>query len=304
MSQRFLGGYLSATYNPLVAGSLMAEALIVAGGGAGGDSMIGISAGGGAGGVLYGANVPLTQDLTYTVTVGSGGAGGASNYPSTQGGNSSITATGISWVAIGGATAPSWNYSRYDGGSGPGTSLDLRGQASGTINNSYGYGNQAQFLPAGFFTPYGNNGGPSSTNSSSILGGGGGGAGAAGGAPNASTNACGNGGSGIQLSITGTATFYAGGGGSNGYNQTSNGTGGAGGGGTAVGSSRNGTANTGGGGGGGDYVGSNNGAGGSGVVIISVPIAFTAVSTTGSPTVTTTATRRIYTFTGSGTFKF
>jgi hypothetical protein len=37
---------------------------------------------------------------------------------------------------------------------------------------------------------------------------------------------------------------------------------------------------------------------------LSIPLAFTAASTTGSPTVTTTATRRIYKFTGTGTITF
>jgi hypothetical protein len=44
------------------------------------------------------------------------------------------------------------------------------------------------------------------------------------------------------------------------------------------------------------------GAGGSGVVIISATRA--AVSTTGSPTVTTSGGRTIYTFTGSGSIRF
>jgi hypothetical protein len=45
-------------------------------------------------------------------------------------------------------------------------------------------------------------------------------------------------------------------------------------------------------------------AGGSGVVIISVPDSVTASSTTGSPTVTTSGGRRIYKFTGTGTITF
>jgi hypothetical protein len=44
------------------------------------------------------------------------------------------------------------------------------------------------------------------------------------------------------------------------------------------------------------------GSGGSGVVIISAPVA--AVTTTGSPTVTTSGGRTIYTFTASGTIIF
>jgi hypothetical protein len=40
------------------------------------------------------------------------------------------------------------------------------------------------------------------------------------------------------------------------------------------------------------------------VVICRIPIAFTAASTTGSPTVTTSGNFRIYKFTGTGTITF
>jgi hypothetical protein len=65
-----------------------------------------------------------------------------------------------------------------------------------------------------------------------------------------------------------------------------------------------GTANTGGGGGGsykvsGTEVG---GAGGSGVVILSVPTTKYSGTTTGSPTVTTSGLNTILTYTASGTY--
>ena len=50
MSNQYLGGFVSATYNPLAQGTVnMVEYLVVAGGGAGGG---GVGGGGGAGGVL------------------------------------------------------------------------------------------------------------------------------------------------------------------------------------------------------------------------------------------------------------
>jgi hypothetical protein len=66
----------------------------------------------------------------------------------------------------------------------------------------------------------------------------------------------------------------------------------------------NGTANLGGGGGGtaSDWASSVGGNGGSGVVIISVPTANYSGTTTGSPTVTTSGSNTILSFTASGTY--
>ena len=79
-----------------------ASYLVVAGGGGGGYAAL---AGGGAGGVLTSPSVTLSSGITYTATVGSGGAG--NNYGAsiqcTNGGNSSISGAGFSTVtAIGG----------------------------------------------------------------------------------------------------------------------------------------------------------------------------------------------------------
>ena len=52
---------------------------------------------------------------------------------------------------------------------------------------------------------------------------------------------------------------------------------------------------------GGNSNGDTSGAGGSGVVILSVPTANYSGTTTGSPTVTTSGTNTIIKFTGSGT---
>jgi hypothetical protein len=79
----------------------------------------------------------------------------------------------------------------------------------------------------------------------------------------------------------------------------SGGTGGGGSGGGSNGNATAGTANQGGGGGGGAYLNYAAASGGSGVVVISLSSA--ATLTTGSPTVTTSGGRTIYTFTGSGT---
>ena len=51
-----------------------AEALVIAGGGGGGFDGGG---GGGAGGLVYTSRVGFFHGVTYTVTVGSGGAGGS-----------------------------------------------------------------------------------------------------------------------------------------------------------------------------------------------------------------------------------
>jgi hypothetical protein len=46
------------------------------------------------------------------------------------------------------------------------------------------------------------------------------------------------------------------------------------------------------------------GSGGSGNVILRVPVAISAVATTGSPSVSTDATYRYYTYNGSGSITF
>ena len=110
------------------------------------------------------------------------------------------------------------------------------------------------------------------------------------------------------VSLTSLGTYYSGGGGGSVYSTLNPGQGGAGGGG--LGGNTQGTlgtaggTNTGGGGGGGGFT-SAGGAGGSGVVIIRYPIMYTAaVTTTGSPTVTTDSTYRYYRFTGTGNITF
>lgn len=259
--------------------------LVVAGAGGGGGNDTG--GGGGAGGVLS-SSTTLSIGNTLTITVGSGGAGGARYSSGSAGSNSSITS--ISTATGGGYGGGGVNgggpYAGGNGGSGGGGgSNNVSGGAGG------GSGTSGQ----------GNAGGTGAGGGLNVAtGGGGGGAGAAGG-----TNP-GNGGNGVSSSITGTATYYGGGGGGGFYSGISQyTTGGLGGGASGNnGSGGAGTANTGGGGAGGGTAGANapGGNGGSGVVILSLPTSAYSGNTTGSPTVTTSGSNTILTFTASGTY--
>jgi hypothetical protein len=237
---------------------------LVIAGGGGGGSVY--NGGGGAGGYLTAtANIPYGTNI---ITVGAGGAGSANGL------NSSI---GSSVIAIGGGTASASGGSGGGGdafGNAAGTGTAGQGNSGGTGYNEYNSNVFAQVYYSG----------------------GGGGAGAAGFGQGA--------GAGLSSSITGSAVTRGGGGGAHytysgtyqGYN------GGAGGGGTggSTAISTAGTANTGGGGGSGQTAR----AGGSGVVIIRVPTAQAATSTTGSPTITTSGSDTIYVFNSSGTITF
>lgn len=255
--------------------------LVVAGGGGAAGWINGVQAGatGGAGGVLTDTSKLFKAGVTYTITIGNGGA---SSYggSGTNGDNTTLIGTGISLTAIGGGLGGANGVNGGNGGSGGGGG---GGALGGTATPGQGYN--------------GGNGDPS------VGGGYGGGAGGAGG----------NGGGGpigigIANPITGSTAGYtpgsgyylagSGGGANTGlYNQYGGG-----------GNATNAYPNTGsGGGGGGVYPGGNiniNGAGASGVVVISYPKSWRAATTTGSPTVITTATNRIYQFTSSGTITF
>lgn len=264
-----------------------ANYLVVAGGGAGGATYHG--AGGGAGGVLSGS-ATIFPGTTYTVTVGAGGSNVA-------GGNSGVNSSFATFsTATGGGLGGSYSLSvnggygnGANGGSGGGASFNATPApgTAGTGVSGQGYGGGAGLTFNGANAPEG----------------GGGGAGAVGGTGTYGVQA-GNGGIGVASSITGSSVYYGGGGGGSYYADfTKFGVGGTGGGGGYPSTTLNGTANTGGGGGGADSRAgggspSLGGNGGSGVVIISLPSA--ATSTTGSPTVTTSGGRTIYTFTGSG----
>ncbi len=285
--------------------------LVVAGGGGGGGAFGG---GGGAGGYRNSYNsetsgggassetaLSLNTSTNYTVTVGSGGTGGTGSASSrgTEGTNSvfsSVTSTG---GGTGGGYFPSSGSSSFtpgtSGGSGGGAGnpegTTTWSGGAGTANQGYAGGNaQGQ-------TPY--------------VGGGGGGAGAAG-ANGVSSG--GNGGNGLASSITGNSVTRAGGGGGGAYTYSDGslpGSGGSGGGGNGNGAQNGngvaGSLNTGSGGGGSGYpelgVG---GSGGSGVVIIRYPGAYTV--TIGSGLTGSTATDgsdKVTTFTaGTGNISF
>jgi len=272
--------------------------LVVAGGGGGGQRGGG---GGGAGGFLTGSNV-FSRGAVYTAVIGAGGVGAAvsagGNYGA-NGGYSSFASLTSNIFSIGGGGGGYFQnvvglngVDGLNGGSGGGGG---GGFGSSTPGNG-GSGTSGQ----------GNAGGvASSVAAGGAAGAGGGGAGAVGGS--ASVGAAGNGGNGTASSITGSSVTYAGGGGGGGT--TSAGTGGTGGGGAGTTGTANGnpgTANTGGGGGGGrnttDGVVTQGGNGGSGVVILSVPTANYSGTITGSPTVTTSGSNTIMTFTQSGTY--
>jgi hypothetical protein len=288
-----------------------ADLMVVAGGGGGGYDEGG---GAGAGGFRLLTSQTFVGGVTYTVTVGNGGAGRTEAYSTVgnPGGNSSFIGTGLSISASGGGSGTSgYGGKTAAGGSGGG----YRG--SNIAGNVGGY------------TPVeGYQGGATGSRAAA----GGGGAGGAGpdwtsGDSRGATGGIGAGGTSYTnyaiINAMGSATtagqldsgnyYFAGGGAGGAIGQfgQGGGYGGLGGGGRGSGSDTGaagaGTVNTGGGGGaasgwGGSAIG---GAGGSGIVIIRYPDSFgTAASTTGSPTLVTTGGYRYYKFTGNGSITF
>lgn len=263
--------------------NVSASILCVAGGGGA------TGAGGGAGGLVQG-NFTLSRGTTYTITVGAGGAGAnpTTTGAAVSGSNSSISSLSISSIGGGRAGTGGVPNGGIGGNGGSGGGAGPNGSISNTTiaggSGTVGQGNNGGSTP-------GLAGSPS---------GGGGGAGAVG--ANGVAGAGGNGGIGLQSSITGTAVYYAGGGGGS-IGSGTQGIGGLGGGGNAIasGTGANGAINTGGGAGAASNAGIG-GNGGSGVVIISLPTASYTGTVTGSPTVTTSGSNTIITFTSSGTY--
>ena len=219
------------------------EYLVVAGGGGGSNTFY--CGGGGAGGMLTGTLANVTPG-TYTITRGGGGATGTNG---SNGSNSQFHTV----IANGGGGGGGVNSIGLNGGSGGG----------GGYQGGSGAGNGR--LGGTGVAGQGNNGGQGNGENGYGWGGGGGGAGANGTTAKApSPIVPGNGGIGVQSSITGTATYYAGGAGGR-IDSAYSASGGLGGGGSGGGGSNaDGTAgapNTGGGGG-------PSKAGGSGIVII------------------------------------
>lgn len=277
--------------------SYTASYLVVAGGGGGGF----YGGGGGAGGMLQGT-MTLYANTTYSAVVGAGGAGGyaATSNATAKGANGGdSTLAGVVTTAVGGGgggsdeTPTAYTGQPSSGGSGGGgLASPTSSQALGASGTS-GQGNA------------GGNGGTGTVSTNACAGGGG--AGAAGSNVGASNNGS-AGGAGATSAVTGATLTYAGGGGGGGYSAGTGGAGGSGGGG-AGGSGGSpgtaGTANTGGGGGGGSRLAPNSyagGAGGSGVVILSVPTMYFTGLVSGSPTITTNGSNTIIKFTSSGSY--
>lgn len=181
-----------------------AEYILIGGGGDGGSNGGG---GGGAGGFLKGSTAFTAGTYTYTIGqpgVRGGGTAGVDTQASAwNGGNSTLTGTGVSLTAYGGG----------GGGLRTGTSpyIEARGQAGGSSGGNGG-GNGTSSNP---YAPLvsgaqGNAGGDDGSSDTNAGAGGGGGAGGAGGAGGYRSG--GNGGAGIQDNFTGTLTYYCAGG--------------------------------------------------------------------------------------------
>jgi hypothetical protein len=241
-----IGGYRIHTFtNSATASNLVVtsggnvDVLVVAGGGGGGGRQW-ESGGGGGGGVVYVASYSVTAG-TYSVTVGTGGAGGGYRQRGSNGSNSTFGAL----TAYGGGGGGNYfGGVGRDGGCGGGGAAEA--------NKTGGTGSQ------------GGNGGTGQV-PSPWRGGGGGGAAPANGEDG---DVGGNGGAGYASSISGSSVKYAGGGGGGSYQGTpGKGTDG-GGDGAVTGNAGSGTNGIGGGGGGLGSDPGNAGAGGSGTVIV------------------------------------
>lgn len=253
------------------------EYLVVAGGGSGAGYGTQVRGGGGGAGGLLTGNTSVSGAVTYTVTVGAGGAGVATNLSGNYGSNTSISGTGLSVSTIGGGRGTFWRTDGPgNGGSGGGTtaaSQDFQPMIAGKgIYPGSTYLSQTRQGYDGAL-------GTGQLGASPCNGGGGGGASGDGSGT--------SGGTGFTSSISGTSTTYASGG---------NG---------SAGSFSSGVYSSTRGAGGGGATASYSEGGGNGIVIIRYLDTFpAAASTTGSPTVTLSGGYRIYTWTSSGSITF
>jgi hypothetical protein len=264
------------------------QVLLLAGGGGGGAGNGG--GGGGAGGLLNTASVLLTPKTVYSLSAGAGGASDTQGNDSTFSGSGTPTLTALK----GGRGANNANL----GGEGVTSGSFGSGGGSCRDNSQFGgYGTSGQgndgYIPK--------NGDPA---------GGGGGASAAG-----TLSSGGNGSSTYSTILTAVSlpgTVAGGGGGSN-YSYSSAPLGGSGGGGNGTyraGPGTNGTALTGGGGGGGvvgaagpwNLPGNVSFSGGSGWCVLVIPTSEYSGITTGSPTVATSGSSTVLSYTGTGTY--
>lgn len=259
--------------------SITADILLVAGGGGGGTGFYG--GGGGAGGLIYipGFTIPFG---TYNVSVGGGGAGGLSGSNETG-----YTGTPGSDTTFGTAPQPAYLIAKGGGGGGGRNNAAVPGGSGGGVGYSpgtAGTGDQPTQPGNSGTYGYGKGGGLA-------YGGGGGGAtkfGGPGGGPAPLTSA--GGGDGLLVAPGSPPGFigpliglpalnphngYFAGGGGGGQYQGATGTPGLGGGGAGSPSGNSGQTpgvNYLGGGGGGTYSSGVGGAGGSGIVVIRIPV--------------------------------
>jgi hypothetical protein len=280
--------------------SLIADALVIGGGGAGGHL-----GGGGAGGHRYFVDQSLVANTNYTVTVGAGGT--ASAGATGNAGSNSVFDIYTSAGGGGGAGEAALPTAGGSGGGGGGVAGTSRpGAAGNTPSTSPSQGNA------------GGNGNDNGAGTAFAGGGGGGAGGTGNNAPGTTT--AGDGGLGTPNSITGSSVTRAGGGGGGAYSLGSTGTAGTGGSSIGGNGGRNalnatsGSPNTGSGGGGNGYTSAGNlqgssGGGGSGVVILKYPNTFSISNSGGGLTFTTdssgVAGYKITTFTaGTGQISF
>ncbi len=238
--------------------------LVVAGGGGGGGSLysttapqIGGGGGGGAGGVIYNASFAVSTS-PVTVTVGAGGAGGATKDFTLTPGNNGTNGSSSAFSTI----------SASGGGGGAG----MRNGGLGGASGGGGGGKDAGTAAGSRIAGQGNVGATGNGSGGGV----GGGASANGVAASSVSGVVygGVGGAGIQYNISGVSTYYGGGGAGgftvNGFSSCTSTCG------TALGGSNSGgnygspgVANTGGGGGASFYNWGAGNAGGGGVVIVS-----------------------------------
>ena len=200
---------VSATANLTVLRALTLEEWLVVGGGGAGGYYIG--GGGGGGGVLHLAPRELIGAGTqFSATVGAGGLARDSN-PGLQGGHSTLTFGGESFVAFGGNGGSSWQGTH-----------DQQKHEDGQVASGGGlcYFSDVNEEGKTWNPKQGNSGGPKDAASGGYAGGGGGGA------RTASTNV--NGGEGAVFELTGEALTYGSGGGGGTYNSSPSGVGGPG----------------------------------------------------------------------------
>tara|TARA_Y100000589_G_scaffold77893_1_gene71652 strand:- start:68 stop:1630 length:1563 start_codon:yes stop_codon:yes gene_type:complete len=270
---------------------------LVLGGGGGSGYQNYYGGGGGAGGLRtsYGSvsgggssaesSITFSGGITYTITVGQGGVG-AGNSTSTvpqNGGNSSISGSGLTTItSLGGGRGAYGNtgYLAGTGGSGGGGSGDTGGTSY--QNGAYGTSNQGS---SGGDGDIGNGG-------NGLAAGGGGGSATAGANTSPGSGRGGKGGNGTSISITGSAiTYGAGGAGARGYYGSAD-----------TDPNGDGWSNTNNRGHGGSGIFGESTNGKSGVVILRMPTSNYSGSTTGSPTVSQSGSDTIVIFTADGSY--